>query len=277
MKTVLEYLGYRKYILDYYLQRKNTSGFSWREFAKLAGFTNPVYLKQVCDGKYNLSKEAAVRVAKAMNLVGVEYDYFVLLTDMALAKTEMARQKVLENIRRVVQENGSFVLDEVAMKYFENWKHAVVREVAAAMPGATESEIAAACIPKISTSEVSTSLQLLLKLGLLKHDKDGNYRQTKKVLSNVHKKANPMVAVGMQQEMGQFAVNAMKYLPVSERFISGVTMGISEKMYERVCAELVDFRSRLVSIIATEDKDVERVYQLNFQLFPMTNLLKKKQ
>ena len=50
MKTVTEYKNYREYILDYYKERKRCSAFTWREFAKIAGFASGSYLKLVCDG-----------------------------------------------------------------------------------------------------------------------------------------------------------------------------------------------------------------------------------
>jgi uncharacterized protein (TIGR02147 family) len=54
MKSVIEYKDYREYVLDYYRERKRTSAFTWREFAKIAGFASGSYLKLVCDGKTRL-------------------------------------------------------------------------------------------------------------------------------------------------------------------------------------------------------------------------------
>ena len=68
MKSLLEYTSYRQYIADYYADRKAKSAFSWQEFAKAAGFTSPVYLKYVSEGRFNLSAAAAERVAESMHL-----------------------------------------------------------------------------------------------------------------------------------------------------------------------------------------------------------------
>ena len=57
MKSVIEYKDYREYVLDYYRERKRTSAFTWREFAKIAGFASGSYLKLVCDGKTRLREE----------------------------------------------------------------------------------------------------------------------------------------------------------------------------------------------------------------------------
>ena len=49
MKQITEYTDYRHYILDYYTERKMKGAFTWREFARNAGFSSPVYLKQVSE------------------------------------------------------------------------------------------------------------------------------------------------------------------------------------------------------------------------------------
>ena len=79
MKEIIEYTDYRKFIQDYYDERKRSSAFTWRDFAREAGFSSAVYLKYVCEGKKNLSVGAAGSVASAMGLAGFESTYFVLM------------------------------------------------------------------------------------------------------------------------------------------------------------------------------------------------------
>ena len=50
MKPIIEYKDYHSYIKDFYEDRKRFSYFSWREFAKLAGFSSPTYLRLVSEG-----------------------------------------------------------------------------------------------------------------------------------------------------------------------------------------------------------------------------------
>jgi len=86
MKDIVEYTDYRKYIQDYYDERKRSSVFSWQEFARKAGFSSAVFLKYVCEGKKNLSLGSAGSVANAMGLAGFEQTYFVLMVSYAHAK-----------------------------------------------------------------------------------------------------------------------------------------------------------------------------------------------
>ena len=72
--------------------------------------------------------------------------------------------------------------------------------------------------------------------------------------------------------MGEFALDALDKLPISERFFSGITMSMTSESYEKVIEELVECRKRIVSIVSA-DKGVEKVCRLNMQLFPLTENL----
>ena len=173
MKPIIEYQNYRQYIADYYVFKKRTSTFSWREFAKLADFSNPVYLIQVCDGKYSLSDVAVERVGGVMNLAGFELTYFKTLVVFNHAKTDDAKKKAFEDLQSIARVHKIKVLGGDAFTYFESWKNPVIRELAPVMPGAKPLEIARACRPEITAAEVSETLHFLVKTGLLQKDKDG--------------------------------------------------------------------------------------------------------
>ena len=165
------------------------------------------------------------------------------------------------------------MLGDEEFKYFKSWKNAVLRELAPHMPGAKPLEMAKACRQPITAAEVSETLDFLVRAKLLKKDKNGNYQQTDKAISMGSVDAVPVAARDLQRQMAEFAVKALS-LPLSERDMSGLTMGITRRAYERIRKELVDCRRRIMAIV-TEDDDTEQVYRLNLQLFPMSECLKK--
>ena len=275
MKEIVEYTDYRKYIQDYYDEHKRCSAFSWREFARAAGFSSAVYLKYVCEGKRNLSLGVAGSVANAMGLAGFENTYFVLMVSYAHAKGDSAKRAAFEAQCALARAHKVHALGLDEFDYFKSWKNPVLRELAPHMPGAKPLEIAHACKPAITAAEVSETLNFLVKMNLLKKDRNGNYRQTEKSVSMGGVDAIPVAAREMQRQMGEFAIKALD-LPLSERYMSGTVLGITQKSYERIKKEIIDFRRRIAAI-ATEDDETERVYRLNVQLFPMSELLKKRE
>ena len=168
MKPILEYLNYRRYMHDFYEERKKSSAFSWREFAKLAGFVSPTYLKLVCDGKTNLSKPGIQKVAKAMGLEGFERTFFEHLVQLDHAKSDAEKKAVLAKILQSAKENKMFVLNADGFRFCEHPVCPIVRELAPLMPGALPSEMAAKINYEVTALDVRDTLQFLVKTGLLK-------------------------------------------------------------------------------------------------------------
>lgn len=274
MKEIVEYTDYRKYIRDYYEERKRSSVFSWQKFALDAGFSSAVFLQYVCEGKKNLSVGSAGSVANAMGLVGFEYEYFVLMVSYAHAKSNEAKKAAFEERCALANAHKVRVLGDEEFKYFKSWKNSVIRELAPHMPGAKPSEIAHACKPKISAAEVSETLDFLVKAKLLKKDRSGNYQQTDKTIKMAPVEAVPLAARDLQRQMGEFALKSID-LPISERMMSGYTLGLTRRAYERIKKETEDYFRRVVAI-ATEDDETEQVYRLNVQLFPLSERLEPK-
>ena len=269
MKSVTEYKNYREFVLDYYHERKRCSAFTWREFAKLAGFASGSYLKLVCDGKTRLREESAKKTAFAMGLVGFEFEYFVLLVRYESAKTEQEKKKCFEEMQALGEANRVRILGSEMYTYYETWKHSVVRELAVAMPGAKPNEIAKICKPAISAADVSESLRFLVKAGLLTRDIKGDYHQTNASLTTGNLNVVAVAVHSLLRQMGEFALDALEKLPISERHFSGITMGMTDESYKKVVEELAECRKRIVSIVSA-DKKVKKVCRLNMQLFPLT-------
>ena len=270
MKDVLEYTSYRQYIADYYADRKAKSAFSWPEFAQAAGFSSPVYLKYVSEGRFNLSDAAVERVAQAMHLADYEREYFSEMVKFDHAKTDAAKKAIFKKMLSIADAHKAKILEGDSFRFFESWKNPVLRELAPAMPGAKPLAIARACRPKLSAAEVSESLGFLVKANLLQKDKDGNYVQTEKSVTAGPMEVTPVVIRGMHRQMGEFALEAIEGVPQNERHFSGLTLGVTRRAYEEIVQEIAEFRKRVIAI-ATREDDTDEVYRLNMQLFPMTN------
>lgn len=274
MKEIVEYTDYRKYIRDYYEERKRSSVFSWQKFAQDAGFSSAVFLKYVCEGKKNLSVGSAGSVASAMGLAGYEQTYFVLMVSYAHAKSDKAKRAAFEERCALAKAHKMRVLGNDEFDYFKSWRNPVLRELAPHMPGAKPLEMARACSPSITAAEVTETLNFLVKLKLLKRDRDGNYHQTDKTITMGDMDVVPVAARELQRQMGEFAIKAID-LPLSERTMSGFVLGLTERSYERIRKEMADFYRRIVAI-ATEDDETERVYRMNMQLFPLSKRIETK-
>ena len=275
MKDILEYTSYRQYIADYYADKKAKSAFTWPEFASAAGFSSPVYLKYVSEGRFNLSDAAVDRVAAAMHLSGSDLDFFREMVRFDHAKTDMAKKESFQKLVTMAESRKAKVIEADAFRYFDSWKNPVLRELAPAMPGAKPLALAKACRPKITAAEVTESLNFLTKANMLQKDENGNYVQTDRLITAGPMEVTPAVIRGLHRQMGELALETIEGVPQNERHFSGVTLGVTQAAYDEIVAEIDAFRKRIIEI-ATQETEMDEVYRLNIQFFPMTNRDSKK-
>ena len=275
MKPIVEYQNYHAFLSDFYEERKRTSAFSWREFAKIAGFVSPSYLKDVCAGKTNLSKVTMGRVAAAIGLAGYEVTYFEAMVQFGNAKTDDAKKKFLEQMHSIAVDHKVRVVDKDAFEYYDTWKNPVVRELAPMMPGAMPGEIAKMCTQEVSALEVRRSLAFLERAGFLKQVGENVYVQTEKSVEG-SKEGLPLAIRSMHREMGNLAVDSLDRFTSAERNVTGVTMGIDRETYERIVHELDECRKRITAM-AEECSNIKQVYRLNLQFFPLSKEVEKNE
>lgn len=268
MKNVIEYEDFRRFMQDFYDERKRTSAFSWREFAKLAGFSSPTFLKLVCEGKSGLSQVGVERVASAMGLAGFELVYFRALVLFGQAKKDEDKKRAYAEMQEIAKAHKVRVLDSATFKFYESWKYPVLRELASMMPGAKPLTLARMCHQEISAMEVRDVLHDLVKMGLLKKIDDDVYEQAEKSLEG-SAEALPVAIRSMHKDMARFAEAAIDQFSKDERNITGVTMGLTQATYERVVQILGDCRRQIVDVVSA-DEGADQVYRLNLQLFPLT-------
>lgn len=268
MKPIVEYTDYRKYMLDFYEERKRRSAFSWKEFSNLAGFSSCSYMKVVCDGKSKLSRVGVERTAQAMGLVGFEQDYFRAMVQFNQAEVDEKKKAAFELMCSIAKFHKVRILEEDVFDYYDSWRNPTLRELAPMMPGATPGEMAKMCYPYVSAADVQKTLQFLTKAGLLHRAEDGSYSQAETFVSG-STEATRLAIRGAHREMAGLAAKALD-LPVTERNFSGVTVGVSEDSYQRIVKELDECRRKIIAI-ATEDKDINQVYRVNLQFFPLTH------
>ena len=273
MKPITEYKDYYSLIKDFYEDQKRTSYFSWREFAKLAGFSSPTYLRLVSEGKSKLSRVSMNRMISAMGLVGFEVDYFKALVNFCNAKDDESKMPYWKEMRRIALEYKVRVVDKEAAEYFDGWKNQVVRELAPMMPGATPGQIAKTCCNEITAAEVSKSLEFLTKAGFLKKGVDGSYRQTEKNVA-ASKEGMAYAVHAMQHKMLQLADESIERFEPQERSVSSVTFTVNRECYERIVQEIDSFR-RKIAAMPSEIEKADQIYHLNMQLFPLTWKLNK--
>jgi uncharacterized protein (TIGR02147 family) len=121
--------------------------------------------------------------------------------------------------------------------------------------------------PRITPGQARKAVELLERLGFIKKQK-GGYVITGKSITT-EPEVESLAVLNLHKQAGELALKSLEELPKKQRNVTGLTLGISKQVYERICKEIEAFRSRLLQM-AEADEAADTVYQLNFQFFPLS-------
>jgi uncharacterized protein (TIGR02147 family) len=220
-----------------------------------------------------LSKIGVERTGMAMGLTGFEMDYFRAMVKFGQAETEEKKKAAYEEMLAIAKVYKVRTLEGDLFQYYDTWRNPVLRELAPIMPGATPGEMAKMCYPEVSAQEVRDSLDFLTKAGLLKKEAGSFVQSETSVKGSTD--ATRLALRGMHRQMSKLATPALE-LPKEERNFSGVTMGLSRESFGKIGCVLDECRRQIIAI-AAEEKNIEQVYRLNLQLFPLTKNVKENE
>lgn len=253
-------------------RKKNGQIFSYRWFSQRAGLTSPNFLNLVIKGHRHLSSTSIEKVIEIFHLTKDEGNFFRNLVYFNKSKTLTQKEHFASQLLRSRKFLNEHPLSKEQFEYYSEWYNIPTREILSlkAKPN-NEEEISQTLVPSISKQEAKNALEKLMALGLVEF-KEGRYWTVQESVSTGHKFSNFGV-VQYHKKMMSLAAEALDRFSSAEREISSVTIGLSEKTFFKVKKEIEDFRSRLMAM-AESDSEKERIYQLNFQLFPLS---KKKE
>jgi uncharacterized protein (TIGR02147 family) len=273
MNSIFSYINYRLFLRDYYEeQKKTTRVFSYRFFSRKAGINSPNFLKQIIESKRNLTSLTIDKFITALKLNNKEASFFRHLVLFNQAKVVTEKQEHYAVMLSMMHTVKELRLSALQHEYYNHWFVPVVREMVSLynFKGDYKS-LAAAVVPSISVREARYAVKLLLKLGLIEQLPDGRYRQTEAAIISDSRVAR-MAVRSFNREMLRKAETALEEVPVEQRQIYGVTVGISKECYDVLAAEMAAFRDRVVAIV-NGDTASDSVYQLHMQLFPLSRRL----
>lgn len=270
MKAIFEYFDYRAFLRDYYAENKSQNRyFSYRFFARKAGIKSPVFFKEIAEGKKKLSSGMIEKFSSALHFNEKEATYFKYLVLFDQAKSGKEKQEHYVVLRSMENLKSEKALNADQYNYFSTWHNVVIRELATLFDFKDNFKLLAAMVlPPIKTREATASVELLLKLGLIKKQPDGTYVQIDTAIT-VESGVASLAIRQFNKAMAMHAAAAIENLIKTERTISGITVGISMGMYDIINAEIAAFKDRIVTLVS-RDENCERVYQLNMQFFPMS-------
>jgi uncharacterized protein (TIGR02147 family) len=274
MSEIYTYTNYRIFLKDFFSQKKQEKPhFSFQVFANKAGFKARDHILRVMNGQSNLSYEGSLKLAKAMDLIEKESEYFANMVLFNQAKTHDEQLSYFNKMSMICKTTQSQKLRQEQFEYFSEWYYSALRSFLPLFNFDNNfSMIGKFLDPPISAQQVRKALDLLTELGLLTVDENGNYHVSTSSLTAGDEVAS-MAINSFHRQTLELAIRSIIRTPSEQRDISGVTMSVSQKGFDKIKSEIQAFRKKIISI-AESDSGEDRVVQFNMQLFPLT---KKRQ
>jgi uncharacterized protein (TIGR02147 family) len=272
MSDLFKYLDYRRFLKDYYREHKEKKGsaFSFRSFARLAGMSSPNFLKLVMDGKRNLGPDGIKGFAKALKLNKEEASYFENLVHFNQCSTDDERNEWYKRLSASKRYREIKEIEKDYFVYFSRWYYAAVRELVLLPEFKEDTDwIARKLSPPITVKEATTALELLQKLGFLKREK-GRLVQAERNISTAREIISLAIA-NFHRQMIHRAVESIDRTRPERRDISSLTIALSKERFQEAKRRIQEFRREL-NVLLSEDACPDSVYQINFQLFNLSEV-----
>jgi uncharacterized protein (TIGR02147 family) len=268
LPPVFSYTDYRKFLRDCFDGKKSEeSGFSYRLICGQTGIKSTGHLTLILQGKANISLSLAKKFAEFLKLKKRAKEFFEYLVLFNQAKLQNDKREYFVKIMGF-KESSVRLVNADQYDYYDKWYHSVVRALLDFLPVKDNfKDLAKTVEPPISEEEARKSVELMMRLHMIKQDNEGCFRPTDAVI-DTGPAIGSMAVTNYAINMIDLSKQAFDRCPQDERVFSWATLGVSEKGYQDVLQELREFRRRVYAI-AERDK-ADRVYQFHFQAFPVS-------
>jgi uncharacterized protein (TIGR02147 family) len=269
MQRIEFYDDFRVYLREFYEdQKKRFPHFSYRYFCGKAGLKSPSHFIEIMDGRRKLTSKMLDSFIKGLGLSESDARYFTILVHFNQSKNGTEKQQLLLQMRGMKRKVKQALISTDYYEYYSNWYNIIIRELACLIDWNDDYDLLAkSVIPAIKKNEARESIQFLMGAGFLKKEQ-GRYVQTEPALTS----GSEVCSMGIRNYnrfMAERAQKAIEEFPTTERDIQSLTVGISKQTFSLVKQEMQEFFSRVVRIV-DDEKNADRVYNINVHLFPMS-------
>ena len=266
MLSLYGYTDYRKYLRDFYAQRKGKNpSYSYRLFAKKAGLGSPNYFKLVMDGHRNLTHRNVRKFAQGLGLSEIQSQFFENLVFFNQAKDDSEAAFFKRNLDLLRNHDERGLLNKDQYEVLSKWYPVVIKELIL-LSGFNPSPkwIAERLDFQITPQQAKEAVDTLLRLGLIRK-LGANLQITQQSLQTPDVATSDAVA-RYHQQMLRLAEQAIEGQDSNERCFSALTFAVSKTDLPEASRRIHEFRNQLDTLFAKRKK-YDAVYQLGIQLF----------
>lgn len=278
--NVSEFTNYREYLAAFYnykreLTKKDLRPYSYQHFSAAANIKSPNYLKLVIEGKRNLSEKMVLSFAKALGLNKNQTEEFLALVNYTQAKQPLERNRCLKVLSdlRVNKKIKDGSINQENMERLPSWVTWALIALTDQQDASFEVEDLRNILKgRANKDEIKRCLDKLIDSGeLTRNEETGKIEKGRHNLKDAEK--IPAEAIKkLQAELIYLGLEALYNDDQSDREFGTLTMTLTEEEFKKLRFELRHFRKKIFkdALLNRESAPGDRVFQLNLQLFALT-------
>ena len=281
MAHVFDFEDYRTYLKECFKEIKERNPrYSYEAFSKKLGLNNKGFIYNIINedsrdenerkNRKNLPVSHCGIISAGLKHTPEEAEYFENIVAFGQAKNEKERSYFLQKARSIISEVTMGMLRKDKCEYYATWYHSAVFSLIEFYPINDDYEqLGRLLTPPITADEAKRSLELLQRIGLIVVGDDGffHHRKEKKIRTGID--IPQIVKNQAHVAYVDLAKNSILNDPPESRHAVSLTLGISKETYMGIVREIATFRNAIRYLI-DNDKDPERVYQMEILMFPLS-------
>ncbi|MBX9765754.1 MAG: TIGR02147 family protein [Bdellovibrionales bacterium] len=265
---IFQYSDYRKFLADFYKKLKEEDkAFSYRSFARWAGFASPSFILSVIQGKTNLSPQSASALAEGMELSAKEKKFFCLLVLLNQSKDDEEKSHYANQILSLKAFSEANPLSAASGEYLSKWYISAIKELIAIESFQEDADwISEALGRDVSAKDLKAAIQCLLKIGLIQRKDSGKLHVVNDAVISTDE-INLSFLHDFHVTQIEMAKEALQRFEQELREIQAFTLPVTEEGFKELRQMIFNFRDSLFAL-AERQRDPQFLCQVNLQLFP---------
>lgn len=268
--TATELMPYFQEATSAWIEVQNSS---FRQLAQKLGLGAPNAVQRIVAGQRPLQRETWKKLAAIMDWDALECEYADLLWELYVSETHAQKDQYWKQMSELRRQRQVVILEDRQYAFFRNWYMPVVWELAVHPACKGADWIARQIRPKIDVRKVRTALETLEELGLLSKGAKSWQRESTSIATPPKVKATAVARY--HADILQLAEMSMDQWGADQRSLHTVMVGLSEERLKILKSRLAQVWQEILGSVP-DDEPVERVYQVSFQMFPLTPKLESK-
>lgn len=278
--VLAEYTDFRRFLKDIYDYRRATEGtglrpYSYSTFSAAADIKSPNYLKLIIEGRRNLSEDMIGRFARALRLNRAEAEEFRALVRYGQASQPLERNHFLKELAdlRAQRAFDSGHINQRSWEKVPGWigwvLYAMTEQSNVAFDPSVLEKLFRA---RATADDIRHSLDKLLTSGDLARGPANDEVVKARDLIESPQELPVALIRKLQAELIYLGIESLFRDSPKEREFGAMTVAMTEEEFQQVRFEIRQLRKRLQKDFLVKRKSTkgDRVFQLNIQLFPVT-------